>query len=183
MNEMWKDVVGYEGLYQVSNTGKVRSLDRYVPHKTLGKKFYKGRIMATHTTNSGYLCVNLSKNNKYTSFDIHRLVALAFLGIDDVSNLEVNHIDEDKKNNCVDNLEWVTKQQNNRHGTKVARQVEKVNRAVLQYDTEGHFIREWNSAVEAEKSISGKFTGAISHCVNGKSKSAYGFVWKLKEVT
>lgn len=179
--EVWKDVVGYEGLYQVSNHGKVRSLDRYVPHKTLGMKFCGGREMATHTTNAGYLSVNLSKDGKYTSFDIHRLVAVAFLGASDVSGLEVNHIDENKKNNQVSNLEWVTKSQNNRHGTKVARQAEKIKIPVLQYDTLGNFVAEWPGATDAEVALSGKFTGAISHCANGNTKTAYGYIWKFKE--
>lgn len=179
--EIWKDVAGYEGLYQVSNHGRVRSLDRYVPHKTFGQKFCKGHIMATHVTNSGYLCVNLCKDNKYTSYDVHRLVAIAFLNVDDVNGLEVNHIDENKKNNRADNLEWVTKSQNNRHGTKRERQAQKVSAAILQYDTEGNLLREWPSVTEAEKAISGKFTGAVSHCLHGKTKTAFGFVWRFKE--
>lgn len=178
---MWKDVVGYEGLYQVSNYGSVRSLDRYVPHKRLGKKFCKGHLMAVHVTNAGYASVNLCRNNQYTSYDVHRLVAVAFLGADDLSGLEVNHIDENKLNNHAENLEWVTRKQNNRHGTKVKRQATKISLPVLQYDTNGNFIKEWGSATEAERTISGKFTGAISHCVNGKTKTALGYIWRFKE--
>lgn len=181
MDEVWKDVAGFEGLYQVSNMGRVRSVDRYVPHKRFGQKFCKGHMMATHVTNSGYLSVNLCRGNKYTSYDVHRLVAIAFLGVHAVDGLEVNHIDEDKRNNKVDNLEWVTKSQNNRHGTKAERQAEKVRKVVLQYDVEGNFLKEWSSATEAEQAISGKFTGAISHCCKGKSKTAFGFVWRFKE--
>ena len=181
--EVWKDVIGYEGLYQVSDRGNVRSVDRHVPHKTFGKKFCKGVVIEPHITNAGYLRVNLCKENRYKSFSVHRLVAEAFLTTCDITDLQVNHKDEDKKNNSVENLEWVTKQENNNYGTKVDRQAQKVKIPVLQYDKEGNLIGEWKSATDAEKALSGKFTGAISHCINGKTKSAFGFIWKFKEVT
>ena len=181
MQEVWKDVVGYEGLYQVSNFGSVRGLDRYVPHKKFGKKFCKGGLMVKHINNAGYLTVNLSKNNKYKSFDIHRLVAIAFIQIGDPRNMEVNHIDENKKNNNAENLEWVTKSYNNRYGTKVERQASKIRIPILQCDTDGNIIREWDSSTNAEKELAGKVTGAISHCVKGNLKTAYGYVWKYKE--
>lgn len=181
MTEVWKDIAGYEGLYQVSNFGRVRSLDRYVPHKSFGKKFCKGCIMSEHTNNAGYKTVNLCKDNRYKSYDINRLVALAFVPIREPDKTEVNHKDENKMNNQVDNLEWVTKSENEAHGTKKERQAQKIRIPVLQYDLEGNFIKEWDSATNAERKISGKFTGAISHCINGKTKTAYGYVWKYKE--
>ena len=180
MKEVWKDIAEYEGLYQVSNLGRVRSLDRYVPHKIFGKKFCKGHLMAAHINNAGYETVNLCKNNKYKSFDVHRLVATAFISLTDTSKVEVNHKDENKLNNRVDNLEWVTKSENNRYGTKVERTKKLLNVPVLQCDLEGNIIREWESATEAEKQLTGKFTGAISHCIRGKNKTAYGYVWKCK---
>ena len=180
MKEIWKDIAGYEGLYEVSNFGSVRSIDRYVPHKTFGKKFCKGHMMATHINNAGYVTVNLCKCNMYRSFDIHRLVAIAFL--DNPYGLpEVNHIDENKKNNHVENLEWVTKSENNLYGTKRERHAAQIKRAVLQYSTDGQLINEWESPTDAEISISGKATGAISHCAKGKTKTAYGYVWRYKE--
>lgn len=180
MKEVWKDIQGYEGLYQVSNSGNVRSLDRYVPHKTLGKKFCKGHMMSTHINNAGYITVNLCKGNKYKSFDIHRLVAIAFLKRDDFSNLEVNHKDENKQNNHVENLEWLTKTQNNKYGTKIERQQKKIKIPVLQYDLDGKFIKEWESATDAEIAISNKTTGAISHCIKKYTKTAYGYIWRYK---
>ena len=181
--EEWRDIPGYEGLYQVSNLGRVRSLDRYVPHKKFGVKFCKGVLMAIHQNNAGYLTVNLSRENKYTSYDIHRLVAKAFIPCSDSECMQVNHKDENKHNNQIDNLEWVTCSENNNYGTKVARQKVHCERAVLQYDVNGNFIKEYRSATEAEKEISGKFTGAISHCINGTTKTAYGYIWRFKEVT
>ena len=181
--EIWKDIEGYEGLYQVSNMGNIKSVDRYVPHKTFGKKFCKGHMMSTHTSNSGYETVNLCKDNRYKSHSVHRLVAVAFIPICDSAGMEVNHKDENKKNNSVWNLEWVTHSENNSYGTKVTRQAEKVKVPVIQYDKCGNVIAEWASATDAEKAISGKASGAISHCIKGKTKSAFGFIWKLKEVT
>lgn len=176
--EVWKDIEGYEGLYQVSNLGRVRSLDRYVPHKKQGRKFCKGTLMATHINNAGYATVNLSKDCKYKSHDIHRLVAIAF--VPNPNSLpQVNHKDEDKTNNTAGNLEWMTASENNMYGTKRERHKKKIQKKVVQYDLQGNKIKEWESATDAEKAISGKFTGAISHCINGKTKTAFGYVWKF----
>ena len=178
--ELWKDIPGYEGLYQVSNLGNVKSIDRYVPHKTFGKKFCKGRTMATHINNAGYVTVNLCKGNHYKSFDIHRLVAITFIPVSDITGMEVNHKDEDKWNNCAENLEWVTKSENNLYGTKRERQAAKIRKAVVQFDLNGVPLKEWGSATDAEKALSGKFTGAITNCICGRSKTAYGYIWKYK---
>ena len=180
--EEWRDIAGYEGLYQVSNLGRIRSLDRYVPHKTFGTKFCKGVVMATHQTNAGYLAVNLSKENKYTTIDVHRIVAQSFINNPDELP-EVNHKDENKHNNAADNLEWCDNYYNAIYGTKLERQREKMSRQIIQYDRSGNPLKEYESATQAEKEISGKFTGAISKCINGRSKTAYGYIWKYKEVT
>ena len=181
MQEVWKDIAGYEGLYRVSNLGNVKSLDRYVPHKTFGKKFCKGHTMATHINNAGYVTVNLCKGNRYKSHDIHRLVAIAFIPVPNIAGMEVNHKDEDKRNNRADNLEWITKVANNLYGTKRERQAVKIKKAVIQLDLNGVQLKEWESATDAEKALSGKFTGAISRCIAGKSKSSYGYIWTYKD--
>lgn len=112
--EEWRDITGYEGLYQVSNLGRVRSLDRYVESKIICKSFIKGKILNTSFQKNGYVVITLSKSGKRKQFKIHRLVAQAF-----ISNFEnkpeVNHKDGDKTNNCSDNLEWVTRKENNQH--------------------------------------------------------------------
>lgn len=107
MNEIWKDIPGYENLYQVSNLGRVRSLDRVVKNH-----LYKGKIMTPVDNSNGYLTVKLSKNHKYKRFYIHILVAMVFLNFDNSSSLEINHIDHNKYNNIVDNLEIVTHKDN-----------------------------------------------------------------------
>lgn len=182
MQEEWRDIAGYEGLYQVSNLGRVRSLDRRVKHNSLGSIFCRGCLMRPCNNRYGYPTVNLSKDGGKKRFTIHRLVAQAF--IPNPNNLpEINHKDEGRTNNHVDNLEWCTALWNNTYGTKVERQTEKNKKRVLQYDLNGNFIREWACAVDAEKAIMGKVTGAISHNIKGKSKTAFGYIWRYKEAT
>lgn len=108
MIEIWKDILGYEGLYQVSNLGNVRSLNYRRSGKT--KLLKQG-------TDNGYKRVELSKNGKKKKYWVHRLVAIAF--ISNPNNYkEVNHKDEDKSNNNVNNLEWCTREYNNNYGTR-----------------------------------------------------------------
>lgn len=117
LNEVWSDIKDYEGYYQVSNHGRVRSVDRYVIKDRTGNlAFKKSRIIAINKQNSGYLYVTLNKCNKNKNFLVHRLVAEAFIPNPD--NLEqVNHKDEVKTNNYVDNLEWCTRKYNCNYGT------------------------------------------------------------------
>lgn len=124
MKEVWKDIVGYEGYYQVSNLGRVRSLNRLVPHgKGDSMRFLKGKIL-NQTNTVGYKAVGLRKNNKVVFSKVHRLLAIAF-----IPNPEdkpcVNHIDMNRSNNIINNLEWCTYSENTIHffenGRKAAR--------------------------------------------------------------
>lgn len=115
MNEIWKDVGGYEGIYKVSNLGKVKSLDRFTKYKNTDFKMRrKGVTLKPNKITKGYLQVRLHKNGKAKDYLIHRLVMNAFNPTDN-SNLEVNHIDGNKENNMLTNLEWVTPKENVRH--------------------------------------------------------------------
>ena len=107
MKEIWKDIKGYEGLYQVSNLGRV-------------KRVTTGRVLKQFPNKQGYLLVSLCKTGKQKSFAIHRLVAQAFI-LKPENKPEVNHIDEDKTNNMVSNLEWCTRVENNNYGTRTER--------------------------------------------------------------
>ena len=172
-NEIWKDIEEYEGLYQISDKGRVKSL-----------KFGKEKIMKLQKDTNGYLYVGLCKNGeKQKMFLIHRLVALAF--ISNPQNLpQVNHKSEDKTDNRVENLEWCSVKYNCNYGTRNQRQAEKMtngklSKPVLQYTKDGIFIKEWRSTHDVERNL-GFDQGYISSCCNGKFKWAYSFVWKYK---
>lgn len=121
-HEVWRDVQGYEGLYQVSSFGRVRGLDRVVTMKNGRKKSIKGRILKTRDNGHGYVAVTLRKQNNPRVFYVHRLVANAFL--ENTEHYpEVNHKDEIKHHNNVINLEWCDHAYNNTYGTKIARTI------------------------------------------------------------
>lgn len=117
---IWVDIKGYEGLYKISSTGEIKSVDRYVKHGRHDNdnlKFIKGRILKQDENKKrfGYMQVNLWKNNKGKTFKVHRLVAEHFIPNPN-NHPQVNHIDGDKTNNNISNLEWVTDKENKIHG-------------------------------------------------------------------
>lgn len=114
MEEVWKDIKGYEGIYQVSNIGRIRSLDRINIYKNGTKRFEKGKVKALVKNKLGYVQIILNKENKKSSRRVHRLVAQAFIENPNKYE-EINHIDGNKLNNNVTNLEWCNRKQNVRH--------------------------------------------------------------------
>lgn len=172
MKEIWKDIKCYEGLYQVSNLGRIKSLHNYKRN---------GTDILIPGIKKGYYQIGLRKNKKRTWYAIHRLVAQAF--IPNYDNLpQINHKDENKLNNKVDNLEWCSVRYNNCYGTRIERVKEKVSKKVLQYDLKGNFVKEYKSLSEATKQNGIKSIANISMCCNGKYKQTHGYVWKYKEV-
>lgn len=121
MKETWKDVPNYEGVYQVSNLGRVRSLDRYVVYSNDGVRFYKGKILKQQNNGNGYMYKQLKHEGTRKNFYIHRLVMMTFVG-DRPKNMAICHIDGDKTNNRLDNLRYDTYSENNidqfRHETR-----------------------------------------------------------------
>ena len=181
--EEWRDVVGYEGEYQVSNLGNVRSMTKKVRTKNDVYATKKGKILAQTKRAKGYLCVNLSSHGKSKCVEIQRLVANAF-----IPNPHgypcVNHKDENKENNNVDNLEWCTYSYNNAYGecrkkAALSRLNGKLSKAVCQYDMEMNFICEFPSLAEVKRQL-GYDAAKISLCACGKRKTAYGYLWKYK---
>ena len=164
MTEIWRDIEGYEGLYQISNKGRVKRL--------LGPS---ERILRPWDNGYGYMIIGLCKNGIRKRIKVHRLVAIAFIPNPD-NKPQVNHKDENKKNNCVENLEWMTCRDNINYGTRT----ERTSRKLLQYSKSGEFIREWPSALKIER-VLGINNANIIQCCKGKRKSSGGFVWKYKE--
>ena len=176
--ELWKDIVGYEGLYQVSNFGRIRSLDRIIKRPKMGDFFKKSQIIKNKIY-KGYFSVQLSKQGITKNHKVHRLVAQAF--IPNPNNYkEVNHKDENKENNCADNLEWCTHKYNMEYGTWVNRREKKINRSycskkILQYDLEKKYIKTWDSISMAQRELN---INHISSCCSGKRKTAGGYIWE-----
>lgn len=191
MEEVWKPVKGYEGLYEVSNTGKVRSRDRMTKVTRNGETYlcpHKGTELKPGKRRHGYLGVMLySKGGHATrgfkTFSVHRLVAEAF--IPNPNGLpEVNHIDEDKTNNRAENLEWVSHIDNTNYGTAQNRRAEKLRNgsksvAIQQFTKDGELVKTYPSLAEVHRQT-GYAQANISKCAQGSKQysHAYGFVWR-----
>lgn len=171
MIEEWKDIRGYEGRYQVSNLGRVRSL----PRKTK-TGFRKGMILVPMIDKFGYSLVNLSRK----SYKVHRLVAETF--IENPQGLKcVNHKDENKTNNCVNNLEWCSYGYNNNYGTRGDRISKNSTRKrkIVQYTLGGQEVRRWDSIAEATKYYKVGRT-VICACCNRRQHTSCGYVWRYE---
>ena len=179
--EIWKslDFMGYPN-YEVSNFGRIKSLN----YKCSGKE----QIMKLKKDD--YLRIQLFNNGKDKFFQVHRLVALAFIPNPD--NLPIiNHKDENKYNNKVENLEWCDIQYNNCYGTRLERVRKKMSeirkgkpkykhrKPILQYTLDGDFIREWDSAITASKELN-IINSGICSCLKGRYKSSGGYIWRYK---
>ena len=188
--EEWRPVVGYEGLYEVSNMGRVKSLERTARCGLNGGCYrtVPERILKLNKDSNGYLQVNLCKDGKRKNCLVHGIVAQAFLE-NPMGYTEVNHIDEDKTNNCMDNLEWCSRSYNltyNDRAKKVGKkfrgrkqteeQIKKKSKPVFSVNKESGLIMWWKSASEAGRVLDISQSD-ITQCCKGKYKSMGGFYW------
>lgn len=183
---MWKEIQGFEGYYEVSDSGEVKGLDRVV-YDTKGRytgkpHIVKGRLMkltesVTRPQEQGYLVVNLRRDSKANVIPVHLLVAKAF--IPNPNNLPtVNHIDGNKHNNNVSNLEWATYSENNTHALRTGLRKPR-GTPTAQYSLSGEFIACFPSESEAARAT-GLSRAAISHCLHGRTRQSQGYVWKIQ---
>ena len=172
MEEIWKDIKGFEDKYQVSNLGRIKSL------KDKNGK-YREKILKQCITQKGYLSIYLSLESKKYTYTIHRLVAQTFIPNTE-NKPQVNHIDGNKSNNIVSNLEWCTNSENQKHAWEHGLSVNKGQKPVGAYDINDNLILSFNSIEEAAKYFNKKrvnIDNALHHKQN--QKTAYGYVWKF----
>lgn len=165
MQEIWKDIKGYERLYQVSNFGRIKSI-----------KNNKEKILKLCANNKGYLCINLCRDKKLKRFLVHRLVAEAFINNFDNKPF-VNHLDCNPSNNQVTNLEMCTQKENIQYCINLGRNY---TRKVYQFSLLGEFLREYKSITEANK-ITNISVSHISQCCNKQRNKAGNYQWSFKE--
>ncbi|QVU02011.1 NUMOD4 motif protein [Enterococcus phage vB_EfaS_785CS] len=172
MKEEWIDIKGYEGLYQVSNLGRVKSLKR----TTNNYSCYTDKILKPSFNKKGYLQLHLCKDKCNKTCRVHRLVAEAFIPNHE-NKQQVNHIDEDKTNNVVSNLEWATTKENVNHGTRTSRMVitNSIPIVAIKDNIKLEFKSQKHCAIEL-----GLSTGHISQCLSGKRKTHGG--WKFERI-
>lgn len=181
--EIWRDVVGFENLYKVSNFGNVISIEREVPNGPCTTRIVPSTTLSKLDNGKGYITVTLSKGCTPKKYYIHRLVATAFLPNPN-SFKEINHKDENKSNNHLSNLEWCTSSYNKRYGTCIKRLIETRNKnkrgsyekPVYAYDLNGNFVKEYRSIAEASRKT-GISEESLRSAIMGKSKSSGCFQW------
>ena len=182
--EIWKPIPGYEGLYEVSSYGRVKRLERDVIDKNGVKYHKKERILKASPDGRGYLKVYLFDNeSRMKSIKVHRLVSETFISNPE-NKPQVNHKDEIKTNNHVENLEWMTAKENSNYGTRNERAGKAISKAlskpVAQYSEDGELIKVWQSATEAACQLDICYQN-ISKTAQGNRKTCGGFVWKYVE--
>lgn len=174
MTEMWKPVLGYEDRYEASNYGRIKNLN----YKQTGKE----RLLSPCNTGKGYLQVRLYRDGKPKWYKVYRLVWEAFNG-PIPEGMQVNHINEEKTDNRLENLNLMTCKENINWGTGIHRSAKTRSKMVEQYTLDGVYVRTWSSmaSVEMELGHLGFDQGAISKCCQGKQKTHKGFIWKYAE--
>lgn len=197
MTEIWRQIPGYENLYEASTFGRIKSVDRLVPGKHPGTYAkITGKILSPIKNKGGYLRVNLCDETGRKAKFIHRLVALTFLGPPDGDKTDVNHKDENTQNNRIDNLEWCTKKYNSNYGNRNKKLSISTTGKKKHYSLDGYRrmvapkekaviginIKTGNKVYFQSMVMAGKHgfnSDGISHCVTGRQKTHRGYVWRL----
>lgn len=180
----WKEIEGYNGLYEVSDVGDIRSLDRIIIREN-HLLTLKGVNKSAKVNNRGYLSTTLCKNSKYQHFAIHCLVARAFIPNPENKGY-VNHKDGNKLNNSVSNLEWVTMSENNKHAYKIGLKVgsakglfgkdNKTSKPVYMMNKQGEILKEFPAIHDASR-ITGLSASGICAVINGRVSTCGGYKW------
>lgn len=177
MNEIWKCITGYESMYQISNFGRVKSIERTCKTKGGGLRPISEKILNLPYDKDGYRTAYLSKDSNTITHKVHRLVAIAF--IENKHNKpQVNHIDGNKSNNHVDNLEWVTNQENQLHAHDIGlfdHSNKTRRKSVQQLTLAGDLVKKWNSATECGRN--GYSRECVRDCCLSKQKTYCGYRW------
>lgn len=188
--EIFVPIAGYNGFYEISNFGRIKSLKREYQYVNKNGKLVKyvlpDTILKPGLHTKGYLKVGLYRDSTEERFFVHRLVAIHFIPNPE-NKPEVNHKDGDRKNCKLNNLEWVTGSENKIHSFKVLgrkniglKGKDNVSsKVVLQYDLNGNLLNEFESSGEARRKL-GLASNHITDCCTGKLNNAYGFIWKYK---
>ncbi|WP_312697093.1 NUMOD4 domain-containing protein [Sphingobacterium mizutaii] len=192
--EEWRPVVGYEGLYEVSNIGRVRSLDKeWVSGEDMGIKKHSGKILSLRPRrrypDNDYTFVNLYRDRKMKSIATHRLVAIAFIPLVDGKD-QVNHINGIKADNRVENLEWCTQSENQKHSFHVLKNpnhsqgktgaLSKCSKPISQFSLRGKHIKDYAGQAEASRET-GIIKGSINAALHGRQNKAGNYIWKFKD--
>lgn len=193
-NEEWRDIVGYEGLYQISNMGRVKGLPR-ISHFGNRTKRIPTRILKPTISKRGYYVIGLSKDSKTKTYTIHRLLMKAFVPNPE-NKRAIDHIDTNKLNNSLSNLRWCTDKENSNN--EITKEKNRANglrmweegcfdnrnnthyRKVAQYTRDGEYIKTWDSIVEVEAALGIDASSISSLCLgtNPKRHTAGGYKWK-----
>lgn len=188
IEEEWKDIPNYEGIYQVSSWGRIKSCERDIIYSNGKVVHRKEQLLSIVKGFSEYLTVGLNKNGKHKTYLVHRLVASAFL--ENPLNLPyINHKDENKFNNNVENLEWCTASYNTVYNNAMRKRIDTRNvngshgaeKKVYQYDLQGNLVRIWDSLISIQRETGFNHSNINSCCLSKKYRNtAYGYKWSYR---